>query len=349
MSQKFFARLFFKKVVACLILALAAPSAHAKGPIHGLVTMGSLYFVRRPGVEPDNGLSEAKTHPGLYAGAVVSATWEELEPTRGQFDFAAIDRGLASVRAYNARHSGARLVAKLRIFAGLHSPDWVMRLDGGPIRLMKTLDVEAYPHFWSGPYRAAWRVLQQRLAARYDDDGLVAEVAVSSCSSTTAEPFVMPLPENLSALVAAGYTDAAMEACLMGAIDDYAPWRHTAIDYTFNPFRVVMDGRVRVDDAFTRGVMRRFRARYGARGVVANHGLEVATAPHAVPVYAELKALGPPMAFQTKGPREDWDAAVAKALAMGMTELEVWNTREDGGVANVTARQLRRWRQELEH
>jgi hypothetical protein len=339
-----------------LLLGLAAllgagPGlAWAKGPIHGLVTMGSLNFDLRAGMEPQNDLREANAHPGLYAGAVILATWEQLEPSPGRFDFSAIDRGLDAVRAYNARYRQTPLVAKLRIFAGLHAPGWVKALDGGPVTLHKRDASAPFAHFWSVPYRDAWRALQGALAARYDNDRLVAEVAVSSCSSTTAEPFIVPLtPVNTPVLVQAGYTEAGMEACLMGAVDDYAAWRNTAVDYTFNPWRTLEDGRPRVDASFTIQVMQAFRARFGARGVLANHGLAPEMNPGAQTVLDAMQRLGPPIEFQTRGPDLDWNAAVAAGEKVGMTELEIWNTRDAGGPAPVTADELRTWRTQLEH
>ncbi len=337
-------------VALAWLLALPAAPAAAKGPIHGLVSMGDLRFDLNQQRQPQNRLSEVNTHPGLYAGAVIAATWDRLEPSPGHFDFSQIDLGLANVRAYNAAHPKTPIVAKLRIFAGVHSPNWVKKLDGGPVILRKFQKSAPFPHFWSAPYRAAWRSLQQALAARYDDNPLVAEVAVSSCSSITAEPFIVPLtPLNRPTLVAAGYTDQAMQACLLGAIDDYAPWHHTAIDYTVNPMRVLRLGSRRLDFTVTLQVMQRFRARYGARAVLGNHGLQPDPAPRAIPVLEALKRLGPPIEFQTVRPHEDWDKAVAAGLSIGMTELEIWNTRSDGGFANVSAAQLRAWQKQLEH
>lgn len=335
-------------LVGAISLAVARPSP-GKGPIHGLVTMGSLRYVLNPTLEPEDRLAEANAHPGLYAGAVLAATWDQLEPQPNRFDFSTLDQALARVRAYNAAHPQTPLVAKLRIFAGLHSPDWVKQLDGGPVSLSRGAKSATFPHFWSVPYRSAWRNLQRVLAARYDTNPLVAEVAVSSCASVTAEPFVVALsPGNRPAMLKAGYTEAAMQACLLGAIDDYAVWRHTAIDFTFSPFRRIIDGHIGTSAAFTSTVMEKFRAQYGARGVIANHGLQPRPLPQAVPIYEAIKRLGPPIEFQTLKPREDWDAAFAAARAIGMTELEIWNTQASGGIADVTTAQLQSWRQQLE-
>lgn len=340
-------------LAACLLAMFtagaAAPAAARGGPIHGLVTMGDLRFDLNASLTPQNRLSEANTHPGIYAAAVLLATWDQLEPQRGRFDFSVLDHAIANLRSYNAAHPATPMVGKLRIFSGLHAPDWVLHLDGGPVTLVRGTRSAAFPHFWSVPYRKAWRELQTALAAHYDNNPLIAEVAVSSCSSVSAEPFAVPLsPANRGPLAAAGYTTASMQACLMGAIDDYAVWRHTAIDYTFNPMRIlVSEAPPGTGAAFTIKVMRRFRATYGARAVIANHGLQPQTIPQAIPIYSEFKQLGPPLEFQTLRPHEDWDAVFAKARAYGVTELEIWNTRADGGMANVNRAQLRAWHQQM--
>lgn len=198
--------------------------------------------------------------------------------------------------------------------------------------------------FWTPPYRAAWRRLQEMLAARYDDDPLVREVAVTSCASMTGEPFILPMMrEDLAALHAAGFTDAAYEACLLGAIDDYAAWKRTVVDFTVNPFRASDQRPPRPDDAFTNRVLAAFRQKFGARGVLANHGLQAPLEPRQVAVYEQLKTLGPPIEFQAVRPVMNWDATIDLARAYGASEIELWNSRDAGGPANISLDQLKRW------
>jgi hypothetical protein len=341
-------------ILAALLLLLFRPAAYAqpaaKTPIHGLVTMGRLAFVTTPSLAPDNSLREANAHAGVYAGAVILATWAQLEPAQGQYDFSAIETGLASLRAYNARYKATPLAGKLRVFAGPLAPDWAKRLDGGPVGITERGHAIELGHFWSPAYGAAWRALQQALAARYDTNPLIQEVAISSCAAASAEPFVIPLTrDNLPALTAAGYTDAAMQQCLMGAIDDYAPWKTTALDYTFNPFRTIASGRPRVDPAFADQVMEAFRQRLGARGVIANHGLTPEIAPRAQALIDDMHRLGPPIEFQTLSPNLDWNAVLHTAEGVGATEMEIWESQDAGGNAPVTLDELRQWRGELAH
>lgn len=343
------------RLVAAIAIALLTAPAYAGPPspasrprfasISGLVTMGRLNFVDDPTILPDNSLREANTHPGIYAGVVLNVTWQQLEPSEGVFDDAAIDQGLMQVRAYNARNPHQPLVAKLRVFGGPNAPAWAKSLAGGPVTLIERRRAHLVGAFWSVPYGAAWRRLQSVLAARYDTDPLVREVAISSCASSTDEPFVIPLNrDNLPTLITAGYTDAAMQRCLMQAPDDYAAWTHVALDYTFNPWRSIASGAPVLAPGFTLRVMDAFRARLGVRGVLGNHGITPRINPAAASVIAEIHRLGAPIEFQTRSPRLVWDAAVQTAEAEGVTELEVWQTTAAGGAAPVQLSQLQAWR-----
>ncbi len=114
-------------------------------------------------------------------------------------------------------------VARLRVFAAYAAPSWAKSLDGTPITVPKTANNTGgtLGQWWKPNYRAAWTALQQALAARYDNNPVLHEVAVSSCSSLTAEPFVIggivvPLAK------ADGWSTAVQQTCLDGAFDDYS-------------------------------------------------------------------------------------------------------------------------------
>jgi hypothetical protein len=342
----------------CIIIAFMALSAGpghaqvtaptgggAKKPICGLVTMG-LIGKLLDGRPVDN-LAEINAHPGVYAAAVLNYSWRQLEPAPGQFDFAAIDADLVGLRAYNAAHPDRPVAAKLRVTGGILAPAWVEQSAGTVTLNLKSHSV-VIGRFWTPVYRQDWRALQTALAAAYDNNPLLREVAISSCATVTDEPFNLPHgPLNDAQLQAAGFTDAADQACLTGALDDYAAWHATALDYTFNPFVDTQDGHPRPDPAFTTGLMEAFRARFGARAVLANHGLEASVTPRQADIYAELAQLGPPIAFQTFSPKQDFDATWRNGVAYHPTEFEMWVTKEAGGAATASAAMLQDWASEL--
>jgi len=319
-----------KRLLALLALpalALAAQKPATKQPIHGLVSMGYQYYVTHGGIPADLML-EADAHPDVYTAVVMNVTWAQIEPTRGHYDFTFIDHSLDEVRAYNAKHPQHPVTAKLRIDSGQKSPTWALNLDGPP-----WLDYHhnapdtavPVPRYWTPAYRTAWRAVQTALADRYDANPLVGEVAISSCSLITDEPFVTANgARSLPNAKAAGLTDAVRQDCLMHAWEDYAGWKITPLDYTVNPF-ALYDGPKRVPQLdFTFKVMHAFRAALGPRAVIGNHGLQVPLKDAAEPLYAEFKKMGPPLELQFYNPKIDLEPSIQLALDTGATEIEVW-------------------------
>src|SRR5262249_52029345 len=150
----------------------------------------------------------------------------------------------------------------------------------------------------------AWRALQAALAARYDAEPLIRQVAITSCAPQTDEPFVPTIDGTAKqALLDKGYTDDAEKDCLSHAIDDYADWKQTLIDYTFNPFNSINGGAADTD--FTVSVMQACRDALGSRCVLDNHALgwPLAETDKLLTVYEALKTLGGPINFQTQSPR----------------------------------------------
>jgi hypothetical protein len=302
-----------------------------------------------PSATPDNSMEEINAHPGVYTGAVINVTWAQLEPSEGAFDTSSIQSGLAAIASYNAAHPGTPVVGKLRIFVGTHVPAWLFSVAGGPITLTDANGNSGqFAAWWTAGYQGAWRALQAHLAAIYDKTSGIGEVAISSCASLTAEPFIEPLDtKSVTALHDAGYTDAQMEACLQSAPADYAAWTVTPLDYTFNEFHETDGSSVIGDPAFTTSEMQAFRSSIGTRAVIANHGLQDPLDPDAQAIYPEFTALGPPIEFQTYGPDVDWQTAFNLGLSYGMSEIEIWQTIAAGGQANLSQSQLQGFASQL--
>ncbi len=289
-------------------------------------------------------LKEVKLHPDVYAGVVINAAWMDLEPRRGVYDFSVIDAALEEIAAYNVRHPAHPLSAKLRIFGGPVAPAYVKELGGGPItvRPSRGPSIEI-GLFWTEEYGDRFAALLAQLALRYDEDRLLREVCVSTAASLTAEPFIAPLNRaSNQVLRAKGFTDALYKRAIRRALDDYRVWKSTAIDFPFNVFSSTDNGWSS-DVEFTAELMREFRAQYGGRAVISNHGLAYPLTKGDALIYPVFRELGPPIAFQTRGPDVDFDAAIRLGLEYGMTEFEVWETKEAGGRADISYDQLKRW------
>ena len=336
-----------------------ATSPTAKPTIIGLVTMGQEDFLAN-GTLPTNQLLEANAHPGVYSAAVIELTWSQLEPQQGVFDDSALVSALQTVQAYNAKYPTTPLVAKLRIFAGVEAPAWVLGRTGSVTVVdAKTGNTEVLPDFWTPTYSQLWTYLQNHLASEYDTNPLIGEVAISVCSSITAEPFVIPgSAANIQSLLAAGYSDTAMQACLSGAPSDYAAWTQTPLDYTFNPFLSTATGQA--DNNFTLQVIQSFRSAFGTRAVVANHDFDDPINPPDQTLYGEFQSLYTaaqastpptisPLEFQSLGPTIDWSTTVPYAITTyHPTEFEIWNTTAvPQGLANISLSQLQQWAAEI--
>ena len=343
-----------------------------KKPIRGLTSMGITAFNAEPGKrDVVNDQAELFAHPGVYKGSVLNVVWRELEPKQGVFDFASIEQGLKTLRKYNAANPKTPAVAKLRIWSGGNSPQWVMTLSGGPYPVTGKKGEVNIAGYWTPEYIRAWRDLQAALAAKYDADPLVGEVASSSCSAVTDESFILPKgAKSQKKMREHGFNDAAEQACLLGMADDYAAWKLTPVDETFSPYIKTDGGKNERDDSFDLKVMHAWRDHFGDRGVLSNHSVQDPLTENLKPTFEQLKSMGQPIELQTASqgviqhgkesngqageardphlaPLMDWNNVIQNAIDLGANEIEIWNTVDGGGQAKISYAQLKSWAAEL--
>jgi hypothetical protein len=325
-----------------------------KAAISGLVSRG----------EPSNTLDplNAQAKQGVFfGGLVIQATWSQLQPNGQNTPIVttSIDQALTLVMRYNHANSTHPLAVRLRVFSGCSAPDWAMTLGGvGPFNIVSTDPSTPscfFGPFWSNdtsvPYRQAWANLVQQIADKYESHPLIHEVAVTSCSTATAEPFVFPagdIPDkDKSAMIAAGYTDAKHRDCLAHAVDDYAGWKTSRLTFPFSSFRGLTQA---ADAAFTGKVMRDCRQAVGRRCVLDNHGLDSVLAAHILPIYALIRKMGPVIAFQSlydcevAGPncaQKDPEGTISKGISLGAGSIELY--QQPKGFPAVPAPTLKQW------
>jgi hypothetical protein len=325
-------------------------------PTAGLIDRGQVSAVNMP-EPPKNTLYYVCRRQRAISGIVVNDTWQDLQPQReGQpIRVTTIEKALREVRAYNGT-PGRLLTVRLRIWGGIDAPAWAKRI-GGPISIC---DQDALPcpraalrtvgAFWSRAYEEAWQDVQQQLAARYDRDRTIGDVAVTSCDSLTDEPFVQPEDAYSKAnLLRAGYTDARYKTCLADAVArDYLPfWNRTWLVFSFNPFRMIQQSPPSTDLAFTKATIVSCRQHMPRRCVLNNQTLGKFTpppspAPRQTPSLAQdyyamwrfMRAQGSPISFQTASSlnltaawgssRAGWNAAAQLAHRFGASSLELW-------------------------
>lgn len=345
-------RAFRRLLLACAVLLLLqvdlALAQEGKGPIRGLISMGAYRFVGYGG-DPVNTLEPLDAKPGIFGGLVVIASWKQLQPAPGaEIDPGnVIEKALAEVRAYNERNPQKPLGVKLRVWGGFEAPDWAKHLGGPPIATIFNEKPRSVGRFWSPAYREAWARLQQQLAARFDRRPLINEVAITSCMSYTAEPFVVPIQEGvLGPLRAAGFTEAAYRECLGNAVADYGPWRQSRLVLSVNPLRTAA-GQGNGDQAFTEGLMHGCRQTLGRRCVFDNHDLDTELPGPLHRIYATMKQLGPEIEFQTwRTTPKDFDGTIRLGVSYGASAIELY--QDYGGFPLVADSRLRQWAAMLE-
>lgn len=314
-----------------------------KQALTGLVTMGSAQDLRNGRF---NVLKEANSHPDIYSGVVIRTTWGELEPQKGIFDFSSIQNALSDIKNYNKEHPNHTLGAKLRVSATVNPPDWVLEMANGPVEIVLNQS-QSYTIglFWTKEYRQAWHALQEELAKTFDANALLNEVCITSPAMATDEPFVtifnQPTIQNLHQK---GFSDEAFREALEGTIDDYSCWKQTCIDFSFNTYRKIDTGVPVKDSTFTIDLMKTFKNRYGERAVLSNHGLQENLTSGALTIYQTFLELGGAIATQTKSPHDLSDETFRIGLQYGVSEFEIWDSRDAGGFADFGMNDLQRWK-----
>ena len=335
-------------IAIALMVAASIAVAQEKAPLRGLVSMGAYKFVVRA-EDPNNTFEPINKKPGIFGGIVILASWRELQQSASSplAENNTIDKALEEVREYNKRNPQKPLGVKLRVWGGFVAPDWAKSLGGGaPIQVVHKKP-RTVGRFWGPPYRKHWAHLQEMLAAKYDKEPLIREVAMTSCMSFTAEPFFLPGEATVKGpLEKAGFKPEEYKSCLMEGLKDYAVWKQTNVETPLNPIHMPL-GNPKGDQQFTANYMRECRQQFGKRCIFDNHDLDTTPAKAVLPVYAEMKKMGGPIEFQT-GPAtpKDFEGTIKYGAQIGAGSIELY--QDFGGFPLVPDPQLKRWAAILE-
>jgi hypothetical protein len=277
---------------------------------------------------------------------VVNAYWNQIQPNGpNDFDTSSIDAQLAKASATSAR-------VRLRVFAGRFSPDWVKN-QVGSIPWTETFDVQVgtyrLPLFWTPEFSARYNNFMNKLAAKYDNDNRVAEVTISKCMTTYAEPMIRQQADatNVKNALSAGYTYTADTQCLKQNIDNVsANWSRTRFSIALNPFQGFNRPASDTPLTVTLDTMQYCRKVLGWRCVIGNNSLRsTSLGQDYEDLYAAMKAAGPPMYFQTATPQRigDYQATLDKAVALG-----AWSVELNAGYATYSKTLLKTIDQQLQ-
>jgi len=259
---------------------------------------------------------------------VVQVDWSALQPAPGGpiAPNNAIDQAIAAARTMNAH--GGHVALKLRVYAGINSPDWAKQLGGPPFPVSDSGTSGMAPRFWTSAFTQAYAQLQTELAAKYDAVPELREVVISQCTTVFDEPFRRQVPDqsSLNAWLSAGYTMAADEACQHAEIDAHKVWQMTSSDLALNQFMpVVANQQSHVDLTFPEGVMQYCRQQLGVRCVLENNSLKSHPSPNLSRLYLAMQAAGGPITFQTASQNNVGDLAAAVQLGaqLGAASIEL--------------------------
>lgn len=239
-------------------------------------------------------------------GFVVKVNWSALQPDSFGPIVAnnAIDNAINWVRN---TPGAADLSIKLRVLGGIYAPGWAKRQGGAPVNVYSGKHVFTMGRFWTSDYGAAYRDLQNKLAARYDGVPEIAETVMSRCTIMTAEPFLRANRKDTrtrDAMLAAGFTVDADTTCLREQTAAHDAWKQTRSGLTADPYdRLASDGTYTSDVDFTVSVLQDCRSALGARCVLENDSISSPLLPEPYPtLYGDIEQLGVPIAYQTRNP-----------------------------------------------
>ncbi|MBV9411865.1 MAG: hypothetical protein JO148_09725 [Acidimicrobiia bacterium] len=263
--------------------------------------------------------------PSAVNGWVVKANWKDLQPTAGGPIAAnnVIDQAIAA-----AHKLGVGL--KLRVYTGINAPDWAKALDGGPVTVVDPQDKQqgTIGRFWTEDFGQAYANLEQKLAAKYDAVPEMREVVISRCTTFFAEPFIRDKGDkgSIANMLGAGFSFAADQTCHREEIDAHKVWLQTHSDVDFSPYQNIEKKGVKsVDEGFTESMMDYCRTNLGARCVLENNSIRTPVQANYAAMYDRIKALGPPISFQTANPNKIGDllATLQWAAQEGANSVEL--------------------------
>lgn len=211
---------------------------------------------------------DTSTYAPSVALTVTEVTWAQLQTTRG----GAIVRNNAIDKALAA---GGPVV--VRLLFGMYSPAWVFTRYGSITYADPTPpdtgDVQIVP-WWKPALQADQADFIAKLAALYD--GKIKVIYIATNMTKYAEPFQRATSSsaNRSALLKAGYTQAADKDSYKAGYNAFAPFKTTYLAQAFNPWQgVADDGSAVFDNDVTLRRMDVLATTWPGRAIWANNSI----------------------------------------------------------------------------
>ncbi|MEC4725503.1 hypothetical protein HWQ46_08085 [Shewanella sp. D64] len=310
------------KIHLLLLLALMAGHSNtalaAKDPIKGFVSRGDLkstingFTSNRNGFDDPNIVISSTGGPQngplrlghLVDAILVQAEWRTLEPSEGRIlRNNVVDKAINSLSTWNRQNPSYPLSIKLRVFAGMYSPQW-LALDrrGNPIFCSykhKTNNELCFvqvstkngkngniPSYWKSAYASKWKNFHRKMANKYDNNNLIREVSLGGCAIGNDESFWRHKGDNtpnggyglhvVRYLMNKGLTLEKDKACLQNTqFDAMTAWNQTPVGVSYNIWNDYRtNGRNLIwskNKSFTRKVMQKCVDHFGSRCLIGNN------------------------------------------------------------------------------
>ncbi|MEC4728524.1 hypothetical protein HWQ46_23660 [Shewanella sp. D64] len=235
-------------VIAGILGTGISVEVEAKDRAAGFYTRGDVSKVpgSRNGFDNPNvtDLSKPTDWAESVDGIVVQLEWSELQPDaplnsnqKAVLDSSWIDDAIDEVETWNDVDGNNQLGIKLRIFAGIY---WVKDEAGSSTLDFKRSNFDGdYPHFWKTKFKTRYKELHHLLAAKYDSEPLIKEIAISACMIKNADMHrARSEYQNINILVDAGLTWQKDRTCQNWQINAVAgKWDTTWVSVARPHFR----------------------------------------------------------------------------------------------------------------
>jgi hypothetical protein len=202
------------RAAAALVLAFG---------LHGETLHGLYWNIPTPDSEDEarKDLAVLQSNPYL-TGVYIGARWNELEPEQEKYDFSALDRGIAAVRAADKQY-------KLVIVPGASTPAYVYA-DGAARFPTKVVNPhrEGYGHGtaipipWDPVYQKHFSRLIRKLGERYASDPHLVSVTLTCANFMSSEMHLPKTGQDVETWKTFGLTGAKLLSVYNQYTDEWA-------------------------------------------------------------------------------------------------------------------------------
>ncbi len=171
------------------------------------------------------------------------AEWSRIQPTPfgPLMEDNAIDQALEEIKSWNAMQPNDQVNMRLRVLAGVYSPQWVMTYAGRVVvdwsKDPKKNDIRAMPNIWSDEFRLAWEDFQIKLAEKYDGELLIGSISVAGQGNIHTEVTwrQYSFPFAFQDMIDGGMTyERDKKLWKKDIVFMMETWKKTPIEMTFN-------------------------------------------------------------------------------------------------------------------